>query len=191
MPRGYAAESIAALEADAVLQAHLIDLELDEPTGTIRVSTAYRELVVDGETYLPAGHILDFGDVEETAGLTVNPLTVTYSGVDQSMIAMVLQERYIDRTLRIRRAFFDPTTFQILSIETLFEGRVNKPSVAEDPSTGTSAVSLEVANAWVDFERSPGRTTNHEQQQLHFPGDLGFEFAGNVYQDLPWGKEDQ
>lgn len=187
MPREYSADTLDALAQDAVLIDHLVEFELDEPTGTIRLTDAFQNVEWGGNTYTAAGHFLTMGDVEETSTLTINTLQVNYSGVDQSMIALVLQEHYLDRTLRIRRAYFDPDTWQIRSVETLFEGRVNRPDVAEDPDNGTSTVAIDVSNMWVDFERSPGRTTNHEQQQLWFPGDRGFEYAARVFQDLPWG----
>lgn len=187
MARGLSIAAKVALGADPLRIVHLLELELDEPTGTIRLTDSPTEIQWEGATYYRGGNLLGFSDIEESAALMVNQLTVSLAGVDQTLIALVLQENYLDRTLRIRRGFLNETTRALETVEPFFEGRVNQPAVAEDPPAGTSTVSLTAADGWIDFERAPGRQTNHEQQQALFPGDRGFECAAQTYQDLPWG----
>ena len=177
-----------AHESAQVNIVHLLEVELDAPTGTLRLTTAGIDLEHEGNTYTRAGHLLSVGDVEETTALLVHSLTVSLSGVDQALTALVLQELYIDRTLRVWRGILEPGGGVLDSAFVIFEGRIDKPVIDEDPEAGTSTVQLTAASAWVDFERKPGRRTNHDQQQQHFPDDLGFEFASEIFRDLPWGR---
>lgn len=180
--------TIAAHSGEQVRLVHLLELELDDPTGTLRLTDAPIDLVHDGETYTRAGHLLGVGDIEETAALLVNNITVTLAGVDQALTALVLAEDYIDRVLRVHRGLLHSNRQELAEAFVIFEGRVNRPALSEDPEDGSSTVALEASSAWVDFERTPGRTTNHDQQQQYFPGDLGFEFASEIFRDLPWGR---
>lgn len=179
---------LVAHSTDQVRLVNLVELELDDPTGTLRLTDAPIDLEHDGETYTRAGHLLNVGDVEETAALLINTLAVTLSGVDQAFTALLLSEAYIDRTLRVHRGILHTNRQGVSYVYPIFEGRINKPAIAEDPEGGTCTVALEASSAWVDFERSPGRRTNHDQQQQHFPGDLGFAFASEIFRDLPWGR---
>jgi hypothetical protein len=188
MTRGVQSATAFSLAADAIHQAHLVEVQFDAPTGTLYLTDAFRDLVYNGITYLRGGNLLQIGDIEEHASLLVPEMTIAFSGVDQAMTSLLLQENYLDRTLIVRRAYLNGTTGLISSVEPYFEGRMNLPVISEDPDQGTSTISVSVTSIWVDFERSPGRLTNHETQQLWFPGDRGFEFAGQIFDALPWGR---
>lgn len=177
-----------AVSAKSINMVNMLELELDEPAGTVRITDAGMDLTWQGNTYTRAGHLMGIGDIDETTALLVNTVTVTLSGVDQALTALVLQEYYIDRTLRIWRGFLDHNTGELVGAFIIFEGRVDKPALNENPEEGTSTLVITAASSWVDFERTPGRRTNHDQQQQFFPGDLGFQFASEIFRDLPWGR---
>lgn len=185
MTRGLDAAALAAISGAKVVEVHLVELELD--TTTLRMTDAYRDLDWNGANYYRGGNLLGISDINDSAALTVSEVTVTLNGVNQAMTALVLQEQYLDRPLTIRRGYLDAQG-ELVSVHTLFTGHVNRPAIVDDPTSGTSTVALTVGNIWVDFERRPGRTTNHEHQQSFFPGDRGFEFAAEVFKDLPWGR---
>ncbi len=187
MTRDLDAQAQAAIAAGIVPMVHLVELELDAPAGTIRMTDAYRDQVWNGHTYVRAGNLLGISEISDSAALTVSEVTVTLNAVNQAWTALILQEAYIDRLLTIKRGYLDANG-ALVSAHTLFVGHVNRPAIVEDAESGTSTVALTVGNIWVDFERKPGRTTNHEHQQVYFPGDRGFEFAAEVFKDLPWGR---
>jgi len=134
------------------------------------------------------GHCVGFSDIEESAELQVANLTAQLSGVDQSVISAVLAEDYIDRPLRIYKGFLDANMTVIASPVLIFEGRMDSPAIEENPDDGSCIVSVSATNAWVDFERLSGRHTNHEEQQLFFPGDMGFEFVSEITSEITWGR---
>jgi len=119
----------------------------------------------------------------------VTSVNVALSGVDSSMTAIVLSERYLGRPLRILRGWLGEDGKLLAAPVAIFEGRMDRPTIQENPEDGSSTVAISASNIWVDFEHRPGRTTNHEQQQIFYPGDMGFQYAADIFKDLPWGRE--
>lgn len=70
----------------------------------------------------------------------------------------------------------------------IFDGTMDAPSIADDPASGTMAVQLAASSHFADFDRRPGRHTNHQEQQAHFPGDRFFEWVGRLDRDIVWGR---
>jgi uncharacterized protein CbrC (UPF0167 family) len=165
---------------------HLVSVNFD--SGTIYMTDSFKDVVYDGNTYQAVGHLMGISDIEEAAEVIVSSVTLSLSGIDQVWISNVLQEDYIDRTVKIYTAFMDESWALVVDPVLIFEGRMDQPSIEEDPDAGTSSVSVSVTNAWVDFSRKTGRHTNHEEQTLHFAGDKGFEFASEVTPDIVWGR---
>ncbi len=64
--------------------------------------------------------------------------------------------------------------------------RIENFNVEEDDNSST--VSISVASHWADFEKQKGRKTNTGSQKLHFPNDVGFDYASQAIQDIKWGR---
>ena len=166
---------------------HLVDIMLD--SAPVYITDAWKELVWSSHTYTALGHLLSFSDIEESSELRVTNMTAQLSGVDQSLISAVLSYKYIDRPLRVYKGFLDDNVAIIANPILIFEGRMDAPVIAENPDDGSCVVSITATNAWVDFERKSGRHTNHEEQQLFFPGDKGFEFVSEITKEITWGRK--
>jgi hypothetical protein len=69
----------------------------------------------------------------------------------------------------------------------MFSGRINKPTISEDPESGTCVISIEAASHWVDFERRGGRHTSNNEQRRWDPNDKGFQYSDAVLSDIKWG----
>jgi len=184
--RGASAAVIAEVAKPANQPIHLFELYLSG--ATVFATDAYREIVWNGNAYPALGHLVGFSGVEESADLSVTQASVSLSGVDQTLIAAVLQYAYIDRRLVIRKAFLSTEGDAILIDPfPLFDGRVDAPVIAEDPDAGTCTVTLAVSSHWIDFERTPGRHTNHDEQQIWSPGDTGFSRISALNREIKWG----
>ena len=183
--RGASTATRNQIAADSNRPFHLFELYLDG--ATTRATDAYREITWNGNTYAANGHFLEFDAIEETAELSAGQTRVMLSGVDQSEIAAVLLYEYIDRRLVIYKAFFDTSEAVVVDPVPILDGRCDAPAVVEDPDVGTCTVVITVGNHWIDFERKPGRHANHQEQQLHFPGDNFFEFVSEINKEIKWG----
>ena len=165
---------------------HLVEVYFDDET--VYMTDAFKDISYNSNTYTAVGHFMGFSDIEEAAEVIVSSVTLSLGGVDQVWVSRVLNKAYIDRTVKIYTAFLDDALALVVDPVLIFEGRMDQPSIEEDPDAGTSSVSVSVTNAWVDFSRKTGRHTNHEEQTLHFAGDKGFEFASEVTPDIIWGR---
>lgn len=185
--RGATVDVIAEIEKTKNQPFHLVDVLFD--TTPVYITDAWTDISWNGHLYTALGHFLGFSDIEETDDLTVASLTAQLSGVDQSLIAAVLQESYIDRTLKIYKGLMNSGNAVIASPVLIFEGRMDSPVIEEDPDGGSCVLAVSATNAWIDFERLSGRHTNTEEQQLFFPGDLGFEYVSELTSDITWGRK--
>ena len=166
--------------------AHLVEVIFDDET--VYMTDYYKPITYGGNSYLAVGNFMGFSDIEEAAEVIVSNVTLALGGIAQAWISRVLTKDYIDRVVKIYTAFMDSSETLIVDPVLIFEGRMDQPTINEDPDSGTSTVSVRATNAWVDFTRKTGRHTNHEEQQVHFSGDKGFEFASEIVKDVIWGR---
>lgn len=185
--RGADSAVIAEWDAEQNRPVHLIRVEFS--TTVVTITDAYKDIDYNGETYTALGHFLSFSDIQETTELQVTNMIGQLSGIDQSMISIILGEQYIDRPVNVYLAMCASDWSVVSDPVLIFGGRINKPSIAEDPDAGTSIVSIEASNHLSDFERRPGRHTNDSEQQALFPGDRGFEFTSVLNKVVKWGQE--
>ena len=145
--------------------------------------------VGSGNVYLRTGGFLTFQGLQETGELLVNQVTATLSGVDTAAaMQKVLNDDFLDRPMTIRfglrNSFFQLIDDPII----IFQGRMDGPTINEDPDSGSSTVSVRGTPAFADFGRKPGRHTNHEEQTFYFPGDKGLEFVSEIPKVISWGR---
>lgn len=71
----------------------------------------------------------------------------------------------------------------------IFDGLMDSVSIQETPGQDSAgAMQITASSHWGGAQRHPGRHTNHEEQQVHFPGDMGFEFVSEQARDIMWGR---
>ncbi|HRQ68528.1 MAG TPA: hypothetical protein P5031_08195 [Candidatus Syntrophosphaera sp.] len=191
--RSATAAVITELGATKSQPVHLVEITIDDADGNstiLYITDAWTSVTWNGHTYTALGHFMAFTDIEETAEVQVNALTLSLSGVDQSYISAFLSYYYIDRPVKIYKAFLDSTTMAVIADPILiFDGRMDEPGIEEHPEDGSCVVTVSATNIWVDFERKSGRHTNNEEQQVFFPGDLGFQYASEIVTDIIWGRK--
>lgn len=186
MDRGADGDVVAAIEADANQVVHLF--RADFASGTVYATDAYRAITWDGNEYIANGHLLSYTGIEESAELQVAQARFALSGVDQSLISVVLIENVLDRRVRVWTAFLDSDDAIIGDPILIFDGRMDAPVIDEDPTGGTCTVSISASNQFADFNRRAGRRTNDSEQQTLFPGDKGFEFVSSLTRSITWGR---
>ena len=166
---------------------HLVSVHLD--SEILYMNDSYKTITYDSNDYLGVGYFMGFSDIEEAAEVIVSTMTLTLSGIDQSMINLVLNNDYINRVVKVYTSFLAVDSHVlIINPVLIFEGQIDTPMISEDPDAGKSTVSVSATNSWVDFNRKTGRHANNEEQQVLFPGDRGFEFADQNVSNLIWGK---
>jgi hypothetical protein len=175
-----------ASEQSRISTCHFLTVYLDGQT--ITWSDYHRDVEWNGSNYSAGGQLLGFDGLEEASDIAVNSVTVTLSGVDTNNTGLILSNYYLDRRMTIHRAIFDENDELIPDPILIFDGRMTRPTIKENPDGNTSTLAVEASNQFSDFERKPGRHTSSDEQRLYFPNDLGFEYATEIDRTLTWGS---
>jgi len=156
-------------------------------SGGQRFTDHYKNISYDGNTYTASSLLLGVSDVGETSEVAVDSITVAFTGADQTIISLLLNNDYMDKEAEIYKGFLDSSQVLIADPMLLFKGRIESFSIEEDATN--SQVSVSIASHWSDFEKQKGRKTNTNSQQLFFAGDVGFDYSSQSVQDIKWGRK--
>ncbi len=184
MDRGASVAFLAELVKSTNAPCFLLEVYFDD--GTVFMTDAWKAVTYGGNSYSAQGHFLNFTGLTETADLQVPSVSMSLSAVDQSWISIALTKHYIDRKIIIRKAFLDYTQALISSPVIVFQGGMDGMVVADSPG-GTCTVGITATSQWGDFERTPGRHTNSQEQQQFFPGDTFFDYCPQLNKQIRWG----
>ena len=154
-------------------------------SGT-RYTDHYKDITFDSNTYLASSLFLGSSEVSEESNVAVDSITISFTGADQTIIALLLNNQYMDKEVEIYKGFLDNNQSIIADPFLLFKGAIESFSLEENEDS--SNVSISVASHWADFEKLKGRKTNTSSQELYFEDDVGFDFASQSVQDIKWGR---
>jgi hypothetical protein len=166
---------------------HLFEFEWD--SATVRFTDAGMDLTWSANTYTNAANVLGFSNIDENLSMDVSEISLVLTGISSTVIAYFLTENFIDRPCRIYKGFLDTSGVIVSDPVLIFSGRLDSPSMEEDPASGTATITCSAADHFIDFDTTNGRKTNPTEQKAYFPGDKGFDFV-HTLQDkvIQWGK---
>lgn len=183
MARGIDAATIAALQTDSFNMAHLIQLDF---STVLRLTEWSRNISALSSTFVSSPHLVGIGDSSESTDIRANSIDLVMSGVEQTFIAIFLNNNYMDVRARIWKAVLGANDAIVGAPFLVFDGRISGYNISDD--SGSSEISIEMSSHWKDFEFSKGRRTNRNSQQFFFPNDKGMDFSGVIVRNLKWGK---
>lgn len=140
-------------------------------------------------TYYAQGEFLQFGGITEDFDVKVGKLSVTISGISDTLPIYTNVNMSASRVV-LYRCFLDLTTGAVVeSPILLFDGQIHNVSISE--SARSCVVSLDISSLFADFERTNGRKTNNDSN-WRFQGykfDTCFEKSGMLKNtDILWGR---
>jgi len=163
----------------------IVLVEMDFSTGFLRVNNSAVSFDWDGYTWLGVGRLGGIDPIKESGDLQALGLSFRISGIDPSSIALALGTQYQGRSCKVWLAPLTTEHTVIADPILIFWGRLDTMDI-DLGQTATISVSAESRLA--DWDRPRVRRYNHEDQQIDFPGDLGFQFVpGMVEKELRWG----
>jgi hypothetical protein len=170
----------------------LIELHLDTPLyfTTTNINLIYNSPTSEDSSeteYLAQGQFIGYGSVIESADLRVGTMEMTFTAVDSTMVAVVLNNDYIDKRVVIYRAVLnDDYSFTNNDVFMIFDGFINGYNIREERDT--AVLTLECSSQFADFERTNGRRSNPSSQNLYFANDRGMDFSPQIVKDIKWGR---
>lgn len=186
-------QTAVAAESHAVV--HLIELQF--AGGTVRYCTATQDITttVPAATWVAIGGALEISVVEEGIDLSGQAVEVTFSGVDQAVITLLLGDKYLGRRCKIYWAHVDEAAGTVVADPLLvFNGLMNGPFRIQEQrdergeQTGSVKITTRFSDPFGALEQGRGIRTNVESHQSFFSGDSFFAFAPvMVERRLHWG----
>jgi hypothetical protein len=169
---------LSALSAETVRIVYLVRLCFD--AGTIGWNTSFRDITYDSVTYLGLGHLTSISAAVEESGVKAGSISVGVSGINPSVISILLSEPYINREAYIHYTLLDADDKVITGTPILlFKGTMDSIDAEQGATAGFS---IKLKSRLADWERARRcRYTDAEQQKLH-AGDKGFEYVGQMEQ---------
>jgi hypothetical protein len=176
LSRGLSSAIKTQLASTSFVMAHLVTILSLE--GENYYYTDFSSDIIEGDdppiTYSANGFLQKMGSISESAGLTIGSLSLSLSGVNQTLISDVLNNGHIHRQITIKRAFINASTNALIESFSIYSGRVESMDIVDTDKT--SMINFRVSNHWGDFARLAGRRTNSGSQNQFFPNDKGFDF---------------
>lgn len=165
---------------------HCTFVELQFPSGTLRLTDAAHSMYWDSYEWLAGGRVAKVGQVSEVADVQAAALEIAFSGIDPAYMSAVLADHYQGRVGRVWIAILDPATMTVIPDPIpAFVGTMDEPVV----TLGRSAeIVLTLENRFADWDRPRPLMQTDAHHQSRFPGDTFFADAAAMESvSLTWG----
>lgn len=161
----------AQVAADTLTASHLV--QFDFASGTMRVWLGLGDLSAGGYTWQGIGALGAVGDVDTSPGLSVDPVSLTLSGIDTTILARALDhlDEVYGRRCTVYLQAFDSDEQTVGNPVTVFAGLMDKMPIKVSAEAAT--ITLSVEHILLDKARPPHGYYTHQDQLARFPGDLG------------------
>lgn len=166
MPRGLSGATLTAFAAAYVRPVDLVEIDLD--AQILMLHNRIGPLEHDGNTYTGVGQLGSIGVVTEQADLSSSPVVLELTGIPAQMIALVMDQHYQGRSVRIWRGAVGDDGRIVATPAGPFLLTINTAELVLG-SVATIRLSCETRDALWDKEAG-GMYTDADQQARH-PGD--------------------
>ena len=190
--RNLTASMLAEIAKSTVRPAILYEGEFVSPGSPsevpafLRLWTGIGDLSWDGKTWTGGGNLLGITPIEETRQLQARGFTAQLSGMPSSLISTALSGIRQGRAGTLWLAFFDSSGTIIADPYQLQRGKLDV-SVIEDTGDKCS-IAVQYESRLIDLERPRARYYTKQDQELDYPGDLGFDFVPKLQDaNIQWG----
>ena len=192
------ATTITPVQGDHISSCLLIDLTID--STTYYITSAYKPVTYNSNTYTELGSLLQVSDVQEDIRTTNGDISVTLSGIpsEQNYLSLILTTPVKGGEIKVYRGFYDTTTHELDASEVYlrFSGVITNFAITEDfapTQTLTNSVTVTCASINSVLEtKISGQRTNPDDRERLFPNDAVFDRVPELYNiSFDFGKEYQ
>src|SRR3990167_3723798 len=183
--RNFTAAMDAAIVAGTVRPALFYEGEFAS-SQFLRLWTGVGQIDWDGHTWTGGGHLLVITPLEERRDVKAIVFTVSVSGMPSANISLALASVRQNKPGNLWLGLFNAAGALIADPYQPRNGRFDVAGIDDDGQTCTIAAQYE--DRLVDLDRARERRYTHEDQQIDWPGDLGFEYVESLQDmQLLWG----
>ena len=181
MPRTLDAATIAALQ-DPVIR-WVVIVRIETPSLTLLMTSGDNDLTYNSETYTP-GTLGNISPVTE-GGLQDSAISITFSGVDVSTLAVAASQDFLNSPVMVRLIPHDDTWQPVGDGILMFDGFTSDaPSISYGSK---SEIGVSCKGKFAALDRARSERYSDAEQQRKYPGDLGMQYAASVAnKDVVW-----
>src|SRR3989304_5618360 len=150
-------------------------VQLYFPSGWLYLWSGYGSKSWNGQTWTGTGNLGKVSPLTENADTVAEGVQLSLSGIPASLVTSALSEVRQGSPAYIYQGFLTSAEAVVADPFLSFSGRMDSCSIAEGADTVT--ITINVESRLLNMKRSRERRFTHDDQQIEFPGDLGFEFV--------------
>lgn len=185
MPRALSSGMLAAIQATSLSPAIFVEMHFAD--GVQRVWSGIGTILFNSVNWLGVGSFGGVSIIEEGTGVEAKGITLSLSGIDQSMLAEALQNLQLGLPVTVYLGMFDGSGNLISTPTIAWAGRIDQSTIEVGAESATISINCE--NRLLDMNVPVDRRYTHDDQQIDFPGDLGFFFVASIQeQTIYWGR---
>lgn len=183
MPRALNAAMLADIAAMSAEKTELLELQF--AGGTTYLTTAGQNLLYNGNTYVAVGGNLAVEGFGESTDQSANGCRLSLSGIDLSIIQLILSASHRGRKAIATYAHYDRATGLVVAnpLE-MFNGLMNDSFVIDEsrtPEGGDSCdITTRLTGRMTDIAKERGVRTNVHSHQYAIPAAAGDTFFQHV-----------
>lgn len=162
---------------------------------TVLMSDHDTAITINGDLYSALGQFLSITNTSSDLVMTNSELTITMSGIPNSVLSDFMSQPIKGSTITVVRAIMDPTTHALISMSGnptgKFKGTINNYAINEELSgdNQTSTISLICKSQVGQVKgRVRGRQTNPVSENSFFPNDRSMDRVPSLQNaKIGWG----
>lgn len=177
---------LAALQSGVLYPAIFVQGQF--ATGIVRIWTGYGSISWNGFTWSGVGSLLGLSVVEEGSNVDARGVSLSLSGLDNSLLADALQEFQVAAPVTVYLGLFtgNPGTLLVDPL-TSWAGQMDQPIV--DVGADKATITITCESKMILHNVSVERRYTQDDQVIDFPGDYGFSFVTSIAnQNFTWGR---
>jgi len=187
--------SIPAVDNELNIK-HALLLDLTFGANVYYVSSAFKPITFDGNTYTELGSFLQLGEIQDDIKTTNGDIGITLSGVPQENLDAVLDTKVKGGEVIVRRAFFnDDFSLDSGNVVQRFRGVITNLQIEENydilEGDRTNSVSVSCSSIVTILEnKTSGQRTSPIDRDRLFPGDQTFKRVPDLHNiQFDFGRE--
>lgn len=162
-------------------------VDIDLPSGHVRLWTGYGDLVIGGNAYTGAGKFARSSDPSERTGLDAARKTFGISGAELSpgMIAESDIDNSKGRSVKEYVGFLGSAGQLVAEPEISWEGSIDGIRRIDGAEP---AIEINAEHRMIILDKSTGLRRTNEHQQQFFAGDTGYSQVNpSLVREISWG----
>jgi hypothetical protein len=162
-------------------------VKIEFTSVTVYLTTAGHDISWDSNTWLANGFIVEEPENSQHREMRTTSDDITLTGVDQSIVAIILTESQTNRVVTVYEAFVDDDGGVVPDPYIRDVYFIDQTSTKQGIREAT--VGLTLAGEFADFDYRAGiRTTMASHQRIH-PNDQFFRYSTDVKRQQLWGGD--